>query len=241
MSEDVQRVSGVITKIEEINSEIRNYEISFKQGREAAFCFAMGIYSSCGEICRPYTPVKINKECVVCPIKIYKQEGERKMLTPLVGTWKEGDSVDILWYRKKLPILEMLSEKHKTVFMISAGTGVTPMMQMLFYADANRMRNFKFVSVCLNKNETYRILRSCAEYPGLDLEIVDLYTQTEKGSRERSLMELRLEVEKIERETAIFCVSGPNSFVEAVSGPRKQEFGGMLKIMGVLDENCFKF
>jgi cytochrome-b5 reductase len=76
-------------------------------------------------VLRPYTPVSASDaKTLDLALKIYP-DGK---LTPHLGSLKPGDVLDFKGPLPKIPLSEV--SKHKSIGMISGGTGITPMLQV---------------------------------------------------------------------------------------------------------------
>ncbi|KAI5191643.1 cytochrome-b5 reductase [Nematocida sp. AWRm77] len=248
---EMEELEGTITRVVEMEGGVKEYHISVGKDLHPEPCYVVRLGVPKSVLTRPYTPVHVGERELVCRIKIYKEKeereeggaGEREMLTPLLAKCSVGDVLRVLWYAKKFPIAEILSDEYKHVCMISAGTGVTPMMQVLEHANKHKDRKRTYFSVCFNRLRSGTLLKSSKEYPEIDLGVEDIITSQESMPRKKALDALKqiLIAKKAEEGSTVYLVCGPDTFVAEVAGERKGAYGGMLKDLGVQQKDCYKF
>ncbi|OAG28803.1 cytochrome-b5 reductase [Nematocida displodere] len=215
--------------------EIRVFRIKLDKEISPVFCFAVRLGIEGHALTRPYSPISVAGRDIVCAIKIYTQIEGKEMLTPKIKDVKTGDFIRVLCYTKKIPISEILSP-YKDIFMISAGTGITPMMQVLFKANQLETKHL-FTSVSFNSSSEMIIFRDKQIYPHLNIAVTDIVST----DREKSLQKLEALILPTISGTTLYLVCGTDSFVADVAGERKGAFGGMLQRLGVAPSNCQKF
>ncbi|KAI5192242.1 cytochrome-b5 reductase [Nematocida minor] len=244
ISKILKEKEGVISKIEEIGPSIYKYTIGVEEESMPTLCYAVRLGVPGRTLTRPFSPVKVSSTALECIIKIYPEPADKdhEMFTPYLSNLSVGDVLRVLWYTEKHPITEILCDTNRQVCMLSAGTGITPMMQILQCAQENKNKqSFKVVSV--SSNSVYRILKSSDEYAALDLEITDIFIGRNEHSQGSGLSILRERVAQIKsaEERTVYLVCGPDSFVKEVAGDRKGLYGGILHALGIPSSSCIKF
>ncbi|KAI5187730.1 cytochrome-b5 reductase [Nematocida homosporus] len=235
-----KRLKGVIKSIEMVGLAINEYTIGVESQEEPEFCMAVRLGIPGEVLTRPYSPVRCSGSEIVCIIKLYPLVPGRAQFTPALQGCSVGDILDVIWYTPKQAIGEILGSTYQDVVMVSAGTGVAPMMQVL--EQANRLETkHRFLSVSFNRGVDSFILKEASRYPKVDLEIKDVVTNDSPDERERAIGQLLMYLKERESERTLYLVCGPDSFVERVAGPRKVAYGGLLADMGVPESRCIKF
>lgn len=236
-------MEGRITGIEEVGTNIKRYTIELPGPISPAVCYSIRLGRAAGGISRPYSPVSAVGASLVCVIKLYAAEPGREMLTPLLAECGVGSRLRVTRYLEKFPVMEILSGKHERVYLISGGTGVAPMMQVLDYAEKQRVSGHQYHSIAFNRCRSSIILKDRAEYPRLDLTVSDIITDDAEDHQHRALKRLEgmLQETLSRRGQTAYLVCGPDSLVEAVAGPRQGHFGGLLQSLGIDATRCYKF
>lgn len=232
---------GLIREMEEIFPSMYRLKILVEQASEPELCYAIRLGILGKSLTRPYSPVKYFQSVVDCIVKIYPQEEENEMFTPDLQNLGVGDKLRVLWYTPKYKITDILAEANRMIYMISAGTGATPMMQILEHA--NERKNIsKFVYIGLSRNINQKILKSAAVYPSLNLAVIDIFTSDDSQSRKSAINKIEhIITEGHSISNSLYLVCGPDSFVEVLSGKRKGTYGRVLMKLGVPEGNCIKF
>ncbi|KAI5128186.1 hypothetical protein NEPAR08_1101 [Nematocida parisii] len=123
------------------------------------------------------------------------------------------------------------STEYNTVCMISAGTGITPMLQLLNHNNPTNP-NFIFIYVYNSKSQKVPLINhgNITYYDIISHNI----QHTDIISNIQDIIRL------IINKPVVYLVCGPDSFVHSVGGDRKGAYGGILKEMGVLEKDCYK-
>ncbi|KAI5136215.1 cytochrome-b5 reductase [Nematocida ausubeli] len=231
---------GIIKEIRQIGISLCTYLVDIGEESFPPLCYAIRLGIVGKTLTRPYSPVSFTGSTVECIIKIYPQEEGKNMFTPDLEKLSVGDELRVLWYTPKYPIEEILSTKHMHVCMISAGTGITPMMQILDYAAQNRSMH-KFTSIALSHSTNHQILKDSSLYSGISLECISLMSKNPDCTHAELIRKIEVLIQPLLSKDVLYLVCGPDSFVEAVSGVRKGEYGGLLMRHNVPSSSCYKF
>lgn len=238
---------GRIERIEKVGESIYRYTVSIEAEDIPQFCYAIRLGIPGEDLTRPYSPVKVSNREVVCIIKIYPvpdgaEEIRKKMFTPNLKKLAVGDKIRILWYTRKHLIEQILNPNTKQICMVSAGTGITPMMQVLEYANGTKCPQ-KFINISVSSNEDTVILKGTDEYPSVRMEIHNVFVGENENTRETGLEIVKEKIKHLlhKDESTLFLVCGPDLFVKEIAGDRKGLFGGILHKLSVKEENCVKF
>lgn len=243
LAQGLQEKEGIIERVEEIGKSLYKYSINIGSSTFPSFCYAIriGVYGE--DLTRPYSPIRISDQTVECIIKIYPaSDKNKKMLTPLLKDLSVNDRVRIVWYTKKHPIENILSNKIDQICMISAGTGITPMMQILEHSNTVKVPH-KFISIALSSDSDSVILKNSQEYPFIKTKITDILVGKKDNARKYAIDRVEHTLTQIlsENKPVLFLVCGPDSFVQEIAGERKGLFGGILHKMSVHESMCVKF
>ncbi|OAG31276.1 hypothetical protein NEIG_02361 [Nematocida sp. ERTm5] len=120
--------------------------------------------------------------------------------------------------------------EYNTICMISAGTGITPMLQLLNHNNPTNP-NFIFIYVYNSNSQKIPLINHNITYYGI---ISNNIQHTDIISNIQDIIRL------IINKPVVYLVCGPDSFVYSISGERKGAYGGILKEMGVLEKDCYK-
>ncbi|KAH9385234.1 cytochrome-b5 reductase [Nematocida major] len=236
---------GVITAIEEVATDIYKYTIYVGEAPAPDLCYAIRLGVPGRGVTRPFSPVKYKNSLVECIIKIYPCDAgkEDSMFTPNLRKLLVGAELTVLWYTPKYSIAQILRSECPPVCMISAGTGITPMLQILQHASDTKSRcAFFLINVC--ESSQHNILgRHKGEYGSLDVSLQSNFTDgKDRAYVLENLKNMILDRhEKRPQKDTIYLVCGPDSFVSALAGERKGAYGGILMQLGVPEAQCFKF
>ncbi|KAI5174939.1 cytochrome-b5 reductase [Nematocida sp. LUAm1] len=246
MTVSLKEVIGRIEKIQKINENINRYSISIPEQIDPEYAFSIRLGVPGREITRPYSPIKhINCEertHLEIIIKIYAAEPGRQQFTPLLRDRSEGDAVRVLWYVKKVSFPQVIMETHKRFLFICAGTGITPILQLLTWVKEKKERKRNYALIFFNraKNQSIFTPEVSAEYAELDIELEEVFTDQNRNEEKKGLKRV-YELANKEIESTLYFVCGPDSFVEEVAGPRNKAYGGILKAIDVPENQCINF
>ncbi|WUR04234.1 NADH-cytochrome b5 reductase (MCR1) [Vairimorpha necatrix] len=212
--------------------------------------FFVYIYNDSQDFFRPYTPVSWKHNEINFVIKKYPRNG----ISEMIHNKNIGDEVNI---SKSIPKLKY-NENKKNILMISAGTGITPMLQILkkeqnigkfTIIDCNRT----FDDILINRNiinkdiKIFYILNKEKNQCVLNKNLYFIKDDEENIIKERLTKQL---LEKILKELPsrpeFVYVCGPPGFMKSISGEKlpnleQGELTGMLKELGFTSDEVYKF
>ncbi|KAI5180177.1 cytochrome-b5 reductase [Nematocida sp. AWRm80] len=240
---DNKITKGIISAIDKIDEDHNIYTILVPGMIEVPEeLYSIRINSKINNgLSRPYSPISTRAGEIKCLIKIYKETSSNPMLTPEISKWKVNDEISLLWYVKKQSINDIIAKD--TIVFISAGTGITPMLQLTDYLYNHQDKQNKIVSIAYNTKKyllTESIRRLYNRLP------VEYKVRTENNQESTTEIGIQSEIESVIKEEgidakeAVFIVCGPDGFVEKTAGPRHGVFGGALKSIGISEDSCFK-
>lgn len=233
------KIEGRIESIEILAKATKKYRIRLCGKHTISPCFSVRLSIDNCSFTRPYTPVEWSDNELVLVIKIYHSE-DHKTFTSALDECKEGDLVYIIKSRQTLLSENILNAKWKRIFMIGAGTGIAPMMQILFHATREKSKQ-EFILLSVNRTEADIIPVEIEKYVGINIRVENLLSKHKYVCREEIHRKIHNWIKSVKIEDTFYLVCGTDSFVEAVAGPRKGDFGGILQSLGILPSKCHKF
>lgn len=201
-------------------------------------------------IIRPYTPVSDEDERGYVDLLVKRYEGGR-MSMHLHDELAPGQTLSF-----KGPIMKYKWEenKHDTIVLIGAGTGITPMYQLIRAVFKNPNDKTKVILIDANITEQDMLLRKTFD----DLEskhpnqfkafyLLEQPSDGYKGATGRISKDILKQLLPApgSGNTKVF-VCGPPGFYKAVSGPKNSpadqgELTGMLAELGYTKDDVYKF
>ncbi|CAN0026473.1 unnamed protein product [Ectocarpus sp. 8 AP-2014] len=217
-------------------------------GMKTASCIVVKGKGKDGSVAvRPYTPTTTNdtKGHFDLVIKVYPEGNVSSHLFSL----KVGDMVTV---KGPFPKFDYSPNVKKEIGMISGGTGITPMLQVLQELLLNPEDKTKVTLLFANVTAADIMLKAeidklAAEHDNFD--VVYIVDKAEEGWTgptghvNASLIETHLP--KPSEDSVIF-VCGPPGMMNAISGPKNEdksqgEIGGVLKGLGYTSDMVYKF
>jgi cytochrome-b5 reductase len=202
------------------------------------------------QIARPYTPIHFDKESVDILVKKYPDGSVSRML----HAQSIGDQIYM-----RGPLLSCHYRPNCTphLCMMAAGTGITPMYQLLKSILANQEDTTQLQLFYANKSVQdillFRELQALQEkfpsrlkihYTVEQLEDPSVIEDVQMDVGRLKLNQLREQLPN-EVDKCAVLVCGPDGFIHSVAGPKSEngdqaELGGMLKQLGFQAHQVFK-
>ncbi|KAJ3274539.1 NADH-cytochrome b5 reductase [Terramyces sp. JEL0728] len=228
-----------VTKIQQVSHDTWLYQVYAQSGiEEFDVPFHVVIKDDTCQIGRQYTPISRTSSHLTFIIKLYKDGSLSRMFRDLAV----GDFVSL-----RGPILTMpayLKNSCKEIGMVCAGTGITPMYQLVKKILQDPLDHTKITLFYQNKTVNDILLKAELDhlkqtYPN-QLKIV---YSVDNGYADRTgLVDLKA-LKILPKECVLVC--GPDGFVEAVAGKAGEnytqgELGGHLKELGYTADQVYK-
>ncbi|AMD22744.1 HHL026Wp [Eremothecium sinecaudum] len=251
---DNQWLDLPITKIEQLSHDTRCFTFALPSEKHvtglitASALLAKFVTAKGSNVIRPYTPVSSNTSTGSFQLVVKHYNGG-KFTTHLFGL-KENDTVSF-----KGPIVKWpwKQNSYDSVVMIGAGTGITPLYQMVRHIVTDPKDNTKIHLLYGNKTPQDILLKReldelSAKYPDL-LKVhyfVDKPDSSFKGHTGFISKEyLSKNIPSPDEKTQVF-VCGPPPFMNAYSGAKvspsdQGDLTGILKELGFKKDQVFKF
>jgi len=200
-------------------------------------------------VVRPYTPVSTNDQLgsFTLLVKVYP-EG---VMSRHLGSRELGQHVEATHSSGNVKRQYPFGVQH--VAMIAGGSGITPMLQALHALLGNASDTTRITMLYSNRVEADIIGRATldawqagsSKHGHRRLSVLHTLTREpadsgwagRRGRIDRSLLE-----ERLPRPSAsgLIFVCGPGSMYEAYAGPRRGEYGGLLREMGYPEDKVVK-
>jgi cytochrome-b5 reductase len=194
---------------------------------------------------RPYTPIdSMPKDGqMVFVVKSYKTGNLSKCLANL----KEGDVVEA---KGPIPKFKYQANKTKNLVLMAGGSGLTPMVQIIFEILSNPEDKTQITLINCHKTQEDLLLHNMLTMLGSSdqLTVHNVLSQPTKGWKGLSGHVDKTMVENLippAGNDTFVCVCGPPGFYQTVSGPKGPNFtqgsvDGILKNLGFKEEQVFK-
>ncbi|KAJ3261602.1 NADH-cytochrome b5 reductase [Boothiomyces macroporosus] len=228
-----------VTKVQQVNHDTWLYQVYSQSGiEEFDVPFHVVIKDDTCQIGRQYTPISRTSSHLTFLIKLYKDGSLSRMFREL----KVGDVVSM-----RGPILTMpayVKNSCKEIGMVCAGTGITPMYQLIKKILQDPVDQTKITLFYQNKTVADILLKAELDhlrqtYPD-QLKIV---YSVDHGYADRSgYVDLKA-LKILPKECVLVC--GPDGFVGAVAGRMGENntqgpVGGFLKELGYTSTQVYK-
>lgn len=228
---------------------------STKLGMTVASCLSIQADIDGQSVSRPYTPIstKNQEDFAEFVIKKYpaRTDGKPGGMGAHLCNLKEGDAINM---KGPWPKAGYEVNKYKHIGMIAGGTGLTPMLQVILEILNNPDDNTKVTLIYANKSEGDILLKEmldglAAKHSNFNVVYtLDKAPWLWKGKTGFVSADMIKEAGLPTAKDADTCVyvCGPPPMMKFISGGKgpkgsQGEVGGVLKDLGFVSENVYKF
>eukprot|EP01120_Amphizonella_sp_Union-15-10_P008249 TRINITY_DN2927_c0_g1_i1.p1 TRINITY_DN2927_c0_g1~~TRINITY_DN2927_c0_g1_i1.p1 ORF type:complete len:340 (-),score=58.28 TRINITY_DN2927_c0_g1_i1:36-1004(-) len=217
-------------------------------GLPTASCIVTKANINGKEVIRPYTPITGTFDLGYFDLLV--KDYPKGVMSRHIHSLKPGDRLEV-----KGPIVKLAYKPNmrQKIGMLAGGTGITPMLQIIRAVLENNEDNTQLSLIFANNTERDILLKEQLDFLEQEFPNFKVFYTIAQKSRSWNGGVGRVSEEMITQnlpspsENPLVLVCGPDGFVEFLAGPKgprpgtQGPFGGLLKKLGYLEEDVFKF
>ena len=203
-----------------------------------SFCVMVSVPDA-PEMIKPFTPIDWGTDYMDLLVKTYPQGKISKLLFEA----QPGQTILMQGPRQKFDLLELFEKKQpKRILALAAGTGITPIYQIIKYFESREIPSPRFLLVYANKSKEDILLKQELESIKLrNFEIRHVIEAERRSESENGYIKLNdIETSSADGSDHVL-VCGPRGFNELLLGTDEYIGGGYLKDKLYGKEQIFKF